>query len=317
MPCFHPIEAWQLSTGEIVFSQKGTDGKVVHKEVRRQQMRSDKGMRRELLLKCGQCIGCKLQRSRNWAIRMMHESQMHEYSSFITLTFNEENCPYPPSLDVAPFQKFMKRLRHHFPNARYFMCGEYGSQFGRPHYHACLFGVHFYDRVEWSKSPSGEQLYRSDLLERLWPLGHSSIGSVTYESARYVANYCTKKITGSRAVEHYQWCDPYTGQIFDRSPEFATCSRDPAIGISWFLKYHREVFKSNGEAGVRIDGMSVAPPRAYELMLEKMEDFRSDEYAFQKHTAAREFTDDYTDDRLRVREIVTRARLSFSKRSLE
>ena len=99
---------------------------------------------------------------------------------------------------------------------RFFHCGEYGELLYRPHYHACLFGFDFSDKVLWS-TRGGVRLYRSKILEKLWTFGFSTIGDVTFESAAYVARYCTKKITGDKADEHYN----------GRSPEYVTMSRPP------------------------------------------------------------------------------------------
>lgn len=299
MACYRPLSAWQTESGEIVFAERG---KIL----------------RSLVLPCGQCIGCRLARSRGWAIRCMHEQQCHEWSSFVTLTYNEESVPYPPSLDVRPFQLFMKRLRKRMRvPIRYYMCGEYGESFGRPHYHACLFGVFFEDREVWKDLPSGFKLYRSKVLEELWPLGNSSVGDVTYESARYVANYCTKKVNGPRAHEHYQWIDPYTGEVFERDPEFACMSLKPGIGQKWFERYSKEVFVHDA---VIVDGMKIKPPRYYDTLIQRMVGenyYKYDEIQFQRYKDSLKFEDDYSYDRLRAREVVTRARLAFNKRTLE
>ena len=91
-------------------------------------------------------------------------------------------------MDYRHFQLFMKRLRKEFAptNIRFYMCGEYGEDFSRPHFHACLFNCFFGDRKRIPGGASGSPLYRSDILERLWPFGYSSIGDVTFESAAYV-----------------------------------------------------------------------------------------------------------------------------------
>jgi hypothetical protein len=47
----------------------------------------------EIWLPCGQCIGCRLQRSREWAARCVFEASRHEKNSFITLTYAPECLP--------------------------------------------------------------------------------------------------------------------------------------------------------------------------------------------------------------------------------
>lgn len=79
-------------------------------------------------LACGQCIGCRLKRSREWATRCTHENQLHQESTFITLTYNDEHLPesyntgklddqgkpiLAGNLDHRDFQLFLKRLRQH------------------------------------------------------------------------------------------------------------------------------------------------------------------------------------------------------------
>lgn len=130
----------------------------------------------------------------------------------------------------------MKRLRKHFygnqkGKVRYFHCGEYGDQLGRPHHHACLFNIDFPDKELW-KTREGVRLYTSKTLEKLWPYGHSTIGEVTFESAAYVARYVVKKITGEPAAAHYN----------GRLPEYCTMSRRPGIGRNWLEKFHDDVY---------------------------------------------------------------------------
>lgn len=130
----------------------------------------------------------------------------------------------------------MKRLRKHFygnqkGNVRYFHCGEYGDNLGRPHHHACLFNLEFSDKTLWSVR-EGIRLYRSKTLENLWPHGASTVGDVTFESAAYVARYVVKKITGDLAANHY-------GQ---KLPEFCTMSRRPGLGRDWLNKYSDDVY---------------------------------------------------------------------------
>jgi len=154
---------------------------------------------------CGQCLGCRIDKSKEWAARIVHESQMHQDNCFITLTYNQENLPPDGSLNKEHFQKFMKRLRRANESTaiRYFHCGEYGEKLERPHYHACLFGINFdSDRVLHSANDRGDILHTSETLTKLWGKGFATIGELNYETAAYTARYIMKKITGLRAEEH-------------------------------------------------------------------------------------------------------------------
>ena len=90
-------------------------------------------------LPCGRCIGCRLERSRQWAMRIVAEQQCCEASSFVTLTYADA----PVSLSKRDCQLFLKRLRKRCGSFRYYLAGEYGEESGRPHYHACIFGLDF------------------------------------------------------------------------------------------------------------------------------------------------------------------------------
>lgn len=193
-------------------------------------------------LPCGRCIGCRLERSRQWATRCVHEASLYPQNAFVTLTFREA-CPLDgtkldptASLHKHHFQRFMKRLRKQFygnmkGNVRYFHCGEYGELLGRPHHHACLFNIDFPDKTLW-KIREGVRLYESKILQELWPHGSSKIGDVTFESAAYVARYVVKKITGEPAAAHYN------GKL----PEYCTMSRRPGLGKKWQETYTDDIF---------------------------------------------------------------------------
>jgi len=290
--CFKPLTAWQLDDGSVVFVERGA-------------------VKRQLELPCGQCIGCRLERSRQWAVRCLHESQLHEHSCFVTLTYSDEHLR--PSLHYPDFQKFMKRLRKKFGKVRFYMCGEYGEQFSRPHFHACLFGVYFDDRVVWKRLESGSILYRSAALEALWPFGFSSVGDVTFESAAYVARYVMKKVTGDRADVHYNRVDVVTGEEVQLVPEFNRMSLKPGIGADWFRKFSPEVLVRDG---VVVNGRVSKVPRYYDNMLQSMDGFRFDEVKFERFKKALTVLEDTTPERLADRELVTKARLSFKKRKL-
>lgn len=295
MPCYGPIDAWQKDDGSIVFVERGA-------------------IRRALKLACGQCIGCRLDRSRQWAVRCVHEASLHEYNSFVTLTYDDDFLPQNGSLAYEDFQRFLKRLRKKCGSVRFYMCGEYGAANGRPHFHACLFGVFFHDREYLRTLPSGSKIFRSVLLESLWPFGYSSVGDVTFESAAYVARYICKKVTGSEADAHYLRVDSATGEVFSLIPEFCRMSLKPGIGARWFEKYMAEVFPADY---VIIRGVKSKVPRYYKTMLKLLDPFESDLVDHDREVRVGDFVDDCSVERLAVREVVARARLNFKKRGLE
>lgn len=295
MPCFSPLLAWQTDSGDIVFAERGK-------------------IRRELQLPCGQCVGCRLERSRQWAIRCVHESQLYDFNSFVTLTYDEEHLPQDGGLIYRHFQLFMKRLRKAKPGVRFYMCGEYGEESLRPHYHACLFNCFFEDRRVYRELASGSKLYTSDVLSALWPYGFSSVGDVTFESAAYVARYVMKKVTGPMAEEHYQRVDGDTGEIYHVSPEFTHMSLKPGIGAGWYERFRSDVFPRDE---VVMRGVVMKPPKYYDRLLEKENNLDSDSVEYSRYLDAQKFAEDCTPDRLRVREVVTNARLKFKQRSLK
>ena len=100
MACFHPLKAFRTADGEIIFNSHRRDTVA------------------DLTLPCGQCVGCRLERSRQWAIRCVHEASLHQDNCFITLTYAPEHLPSDNSLHYRDFQLFMKRLRKRFPDLK-------------------------------------------------------------------------------------------------------------------------------------------------------------------------------------------------------
>lgn len=295
MPCFSPLRGYRAavpnSSGRrsIVFSPNDglTDLPVE--------------------VPCGQCIGCRLERSRKWAIRCVHEASLHDQNSFITLTYDNEHLPSDLSLKVIHFQKFMKRLRKRIEPelVRFFHCGEYGEKNGRPHYHALLFGYQFPDLYPW-KETNGQILYRSPMLEELWPYGHSLVGHVTFESAAYVARYVVKKITGKEAAAYYG----------DRKHPYVTMSRRPGIGTEWFKQFKNDVYPH--DYLIIRNGIKSTPPRFYDNMLETIDQktFKKIKNKRRNKACNPENYDDNTPSRLHQKAIVKGANLEQLVRTL-
>jgi hypothetical protein len=295
MTCYHPLLAYR-NEGKVVFNKPFPYAKGFN-------------------LPCGQCIGCRLKYSQEWAIRLMHENQMHEESCFLTLTMSPEyleSRENPWSLDKTEFQRFMKRLRKKYGSKiRYFHCGEYGEKNNRPHYHAIIFGMDFEDK-ELFQVRDEIRLYTSETLAKLWPFGFVTIGEVTVESCAYVARYVTKKIKGKDAEKHYIRWDPSTGEGVPIEPEYATMSRKPGIGKSWFEKFKADVYPHDY---VVVNKHEIRPPRYYDNLLSE------DELKKIKEKRAKELPEvidkyDENMDRLWVKEAVKEKRLEILIRDL-
>lgn len=241
----------------------------------------------------------------------MAESQFHELSIFVTLTY--ETLPLDGSLQKPDFQKFMKRLRKTGAKVRYFMCGEYGEENLRPHYHAIIFGCDFPDKEVSGKNAQGNTLYSSAILDRLWGLGRCWIGDVTFESAAYVARYCLKKVTGPLSESHYARVDPVTGEITNRLPEYCDMSRRPGIGKGWYEEFKTDVFPRD-EFVAR--GYPSKPPRYFDKLLEKEQPDLHQAIKRKRIRSAKRRAADSSPDRLAVREVVKRSQVSLLKRSL-
>lgn len=326
MACYHPMTAFLTEGGAVIFAERGK-------------------IQRILTLPCGQCIGCRLERSRHWAIRCMHEASQHEENSFLNLTYNDENLVdryitgyknnkplYSGTLHYRHWQLFAKKLRNTLSREntkqprlvgptdkrdkiRFYMCGEYGDQLGRPHYHACLFGHDFKDKVYYKTTKTGFKLYTSPQLEQLWPHGFATIGNVTFETAAYVARYVMKKITGNRKTKHYEKIDTETGEIKKLKQEFNQMSRRPGIGANWLHRYTADVYPK-GKVITR--GYESNAPRYYDKMYKKLDPQGFEEITqFGRQLEALMQPGENSDARLAARETVTKAKIALLKRTLE
>ena len=302
MTCYHPIEAWRSKE----LNASGKRGIVFD--------RSKGLVDRPLVVPCGQCIGCRLERSRQWAVRCVHEAQLHEHNSYITLTYNDKHLPSGNTLVKKHFQDFMKRLRKgNGHRIRYFHCGEYGDRSDRPHYHALLFGHDFSDKVPWKKNDRGELLYTSEDLEEKWGKGFCSIGAVTFDSAAYVARYIMKKVTGDGAEEHYEHICKTTGEITQRQPEYVTMSRRPGIAAEWFEAFADDVYPSDF---ITVRGVKMRPPKYYDRQLERDGLSKFKKARNGRIVRAKGHADNNTPARLKVREEVKKSQIKQLGRKL-
>lgn len=295
MTCFFPLTAWKSNDLDDVNLATGKTRMV---------FRKDAGLpSTETQLPCGQCIGCRMDRSRSWAARIMNEAQLHEKNCFVTLTYNEKHIG-DGSLNKRDMQLFMKKLRKRNPDIpiRYFQCGEYGTQLGRRHHHAILFGYYPEDAVFFRRL-NGNNLYLSRTIADCWPHGLHSIGELTVDSAMYVAKYVTKKITGKDAEEHYQ----------GKKPEFVTMSLKPGIGKEFYNTFKGDIY--NHDKMVISNDFITRPPKYYDRMHEL---HFPDEFAAIK-AKRRDFASSHQEceERLQIRNKLAHIKTKEIKRSYE
>jgi len=248
--CTSPLQVWRSKDGD---RPNGRLRLVFHEE---------NGIpNTEMYIPCGQCVRCRLEKSRIWAIRCVKEAEQYEKNCFITLTYRPEEEPENNSLVKEHFQLFMKRLRKKYGSKiRFYACGEYGERYERPHYHACLFNHDFTDKTLWSIREN-ISLYRSQSLEKLWPKGYCTIGEVTFDSAAYVARYIMKKITGEEALNHYG----------EKVPEFTNMSRRPGIGRAFFEKFHSDIYSLDALITNKNEKiLKLRPPKYYDKLYENL-----------------------------------------------
>lgn len=325
MPCYFPLTGYRAAQTNQNGKRPLTFGKGGFSDL-------------EVQVPCGQCIGCRLERSRQWAIRLMHERQFHDLAIFVTLTYNDDRLPAGGSLDRSHVPAFIKRLRASIeydhrrkypekksrpaaPKIKYFHCGEYGENFARPHYHAIIYGVDFPDKVKHRQGSLGDQIYTSQKLSDLWGHGFCEIGNVSFQSCAYVARYCTKKINGDQAQTHYQRIDEH-GEIYQLVPEYSTQSN--GLGLTWLHHFTSDVFPGDR---VVCEGKESAVPRYYRKKLAEHDEqiapsprygrSRSQQLADKRKRAAKKRASDNTPERLAVKHQVKLARISTLSRNFE
>ena len=326
MPCYSPLKGWRDESGKMVFKGRGAESTAE--------------------VACGQCIGCRLDRSRMWAMRIAHEASLHELDGgncFVTLTYRDRSeCTreqlelghYVPddwSLQKSHFQKFMKRLRKACPGQkiRYFQCGEYGNKcmhgieldkvscplctVGRPHHHACLFNIGFND-LELYTEVNGEPRYTSPTLEKIWRYGFVDVGELNFESAAYVARYVMKKVTGLCADEHYQRIS-LEGELTFIEPEYCTMSRRPGIGKDWYDKYKDDLFPSD-QTPVPGRGVFHGVPRYYQELFGLEDPLQLEEIKEIRQKYMEEHAEEFEPGRLMQKYKVKKAQVEMLKRTV-
>jgi len=280
IPCYHPLKAVRTNNlvdgkKKIIFWKPGMDEQLVIND----------GC--EILkIPCGQCVGCRLEYSRQWAVRCCLEAKQYKHNYFVTLTYDNEFVPLREHVKVNvdtgevedietvmtllpdDLKGFMKRLRTNMQREsdhigiRFFACGEYGPKNMRPHYHLILFNCPLPDLV-FERYSDGYTYYRSPLLEKTWKKGFVLVTDFSFETAAYVARYMLKKHKGKDS-----------GFYAERGiePEFTRCSRKPGLARAYldenadFIYNYDQVIITNGK-GVPI---RCKPPKYFDRIFDEL-----------------------------------------------
>lgn len=244
-------------------------------------------------LPCGHCMACKIAKSREWASRIIHEMVYYDKSVFITLTYADDCLPANLSISKRELQLFHKRLRRIYTGhrLRYFACGEYGDGKGsrriNPHYHAIIFGIgRTPDDIEklelcWSDPATKKQR------------GFVYTGTVTFQSARYVARYIEKKYNGKKEEEEYT----------SKGLETPFCLMSKGLGKNFVLD-NQEYLSEN--LGFTVQGEKCGLPRYYRTLtvrnkdkeLKKVLDVDKNDFIAQAITKGRDLLAHYAERKL-------------------
>uniref|UniRef100_A0AAU8AWW4 Replication initiator protein n=1 Tax=Dulem virus 172 TaxID=3145649 RepID=A0AAU8AWW4_9VIRU len=199
---------------------------------------------------CGQCIGCRLDYSRQWANRCMLEASEHSSSFFLTLTYDDDHLPANEIINVTTgeikqspvhtlvkkdLSGFMKRLRKNTgQKLRFYGCGEYGGETFRPHYHVIVFGLELDDLQIYKRSTAGFWYYNSETVQKCWKNGFVVVCDVSWDTCAYTARYVTKKLKGEPAQIYEE---------FNLVPPFVNMSRKPGIARNYYEQNKDKIYK--------------------------------------------------------------------------
>ena len=273
MPCYHPLNAIKTDQQKTV---NGKD-KIIFIKDKTKYMQLPDDIK--IQIPCGQCIGCRLEYSRQWANRCIIEAKQWEHNYFITLTYATQHLPIQTTLNTDTgeltetetlnpkhLKKFLKDVRRYYKyhynhdNIRFFACGEYGEKNGRPHYHILMYNLPITDLIPYAKNHIGQQRWQSAQIEKIWGKGIIDIGTVTWESAAYTARYIIKKQTGAAAAEAYK----------TKQAEFTRMSRMPGIAKDYYDTNKYKIYENDEMIINKADGSArkIKPTKYYDRLFD-------------------------------------------------
>lgn len=281
MACYHPLirieTPFQIKTKTGKISQKAIIMSEIQFEMKKKKYKNVDIQK----IPCGQCIGCRLEYSRQWANRITLEAKKYspEICWFLTITYNDENLPTKTTknektgeiiqgctLKKEDLTLFMKRLRRHYEykynhqGIRFYAAGEYGETTQRPHYHICIFNMPIHtELVKVKNNKLGQAIWTNKEIEEIWGKGFIALAKQSWETAAYTARYMLKKQKGDSAEWYYN-----SKAII---PEFTQMSRKPGIGREYYELNKEEIYKNDEIAlkkGKKVQ--TIKPPRYYDTL---------------------------------------------------
>lgn len=276
MTCYHPVlvcysKSYFARTGKkdihILLQSDTNEANLINAN------NYPKTLYEYIYIPCGKCVGCRSDNAKMWSVRAIKEFHMNRDNSFITLTYDDNSTVVNDdplclcSLRYKHFQNFMKRLRKATgAKIRYLVCGEYGTQNGRAHFHAILFGYRFPDCELHHIDDKGIRHYTSQILTDCWskdgvPIGFTDLSDVTEGACNYVAGYVLKKLDVFDDNPIITYVDQYgevqSMPLVDRCPPMVRSSRRPGIAGDWYKKYGKRFVEGSPLAYLSSDNTSV------------------------------------------------------------
>lgn len=258
---------------------------------------------KQITVPCQNCIGCRLDKAKSWALRNYHEASMSSKACFITLTFGDgatidnvfrlrefshlsrsqkfaaarKRCN---TLVRGDFSRFIKRLRSRLQKGFYYV----DSVTKEKKFYIQTEGLRYYacgEYGELNERPHYHALiYNFDFPDKVY--FSSENGNVFWTSDIlskawgygfvYVsdftintANYVSRYVT--KKINGQLKNEWYQG----KEPEYQVCSNRPGIGRVWFEKYKDDVYPDDKvlyptKSGKKIP---IKPPKYYDNLYDK------------------------------------------------
>lgn len=234
------------------------------------------------LIPCGYCPACKYNARVGWTFRVTEEAKHQKEAWFITLTYAQETIPLLDTTtgeivrgmennrqnmceslndgDLITFINSVKKAQAREwkslqrkdivkPEIRYYAVGEYGEQFGRPHYHLIVFNL-------W------ESLANEIRLEKIWKKGRVETEALSPALIHYATGYIYEKnkYIKERQTKPRMYCSKGIGkQYIERNKKWHKELLNPWIWFNGYKigmpKYYRDKIFNEEEKEIIIQKM--------------------------------------------------------------